>query len=135
MTGTLIKRTISLAGRRTSVALEAEFWAALKHIAASHQETLTALVAEADARRPEGRPLASALRVRALQTFLPTAVRGPDPRQAREVTRSRCFVSRSNFLPLTGGPPTGLKSLEFSDRPCGRLLICRTIRAGLTCCE
>ena len=43
-----------MAGRRTSVALEEEFWAALKHIAASHQETLTALVAEADARRPEG---------------------------------------------------------------------------------
>jgi predicted DNA-binding ribbon-helix-helix protein len=69
--GTLIKRTISLADRRTSVALEAEFWAALKHIAANHQETLTALVAEADARRPEGRPLASALRVLALQAFLP----------------------------------------------------------------
>jgi predicted DNA-binding ribbon-helix-helix protein len=58
-----------LAGRRTSVALEAEFWAALKHIAASHQKTLT--VAEADAQRPEARPLASALRVLALQAFFP----------------------------------------------------------------
>jgi predicted DNA-binding ribbon-helix-helix protein len=74
VTATLIKRTISLAGRRTSVALEEEFWAALMHIAASHQETLSTLVAEADARRPEGRPLASALRVFALQAFLPTTV-------------------------------------------------------------
>jgi predicted DNA-binding ribbon-helix-helix protein len=72
--GTLIKRTISLAGRRTSVALEEEFWAALKHIAASHQETLTTLVAEVDARRAQGRPLASALRVLALQAFLPPTV-------------------------------------------------------------
>jgi predicted DNA-binding ribbon-helix-helix protein len=70
----LIKRSFSLAGRRTSVALEQEFWVALMHIAASHQETLTTLVAEADARRPEGRPLASALRVLALQAFLPTTV-------------------------------------------------------------
>ena len=74
MTGTLIKRTISLAGRRTSVALEAEFWAALKHIAASHQKTLTTLVAEADARRPEGRPLTSVLRALALQAFLPATL-------------------------------------------------------------
>ena len=69
--GTLIKRTISLASRRTSVALEPEFWAALMHIAASRQQTLTALATEADAERPEGRPLASALRVLALQAFFP----------------------------------------------------------------
>jgi predicted DNA-binding ribbon-helix-helix protein len=70
---TLIKRSFSLAGRRTSVALEQEFWAVLMHIAASRQQTLTALVAEADARRPVGRPLASALRVLALQELFPQA--------------------------------------------------------------
>jgi predicted DNA-binding ribbon-helix-helix protein len=66
---TLIKRSFSLVGHRTSVALEQEFWAALTHIAASRQQTMTALVAEADARRPAGRPLASTLRVFALQAF------------------------------------------------------------------
>jgi predicted DNA-binding ribbon-helix-helix protein len=66
---TLIKRSFSLVGHRTSVALEQEFWMALTHIAVSRRQTLTALVAEADARRPVGRPLASALRVLALQTF------------------------------------------------------------------
>jgi predicted DNA-binding ribbon-helix-helix protein len=60
---TPIKRSFSPAGRRTSIALEQEFWAALMHIAISRQQTLTALIAEADAQRPEGRPLASALRV------------------------------------------------------------------------
>jgi predicted DNA-binding ribbon-helix-helix protein len=37
----LIKRSFSLAGRRTSVALEQEFWAALMRIAASRHQTLT----------------------------------------------------------------------------------------------
>jgi predicted DNA-binding ribbon-helix-helix protein len=60
-----------VAGRRTSVALEQEFWGALEHIALSREQTLTAIVAWADAQRPEGRPLASALRVLALQAFFP----------------------------------------------------------------
>ena len=71
VTGTLIKRSFSLVGHRTSVALEQEFWAALMHIATSRRQTLTALVAEADARRPAGWPLASTLRVLALQAFFP----------------------------------------------------------------
>jgi len=44
---------------------------AYPHIATSRRQTLTALVAEADARRPAGRPLASTLRVLALQAFFP----------------------------------------------------------------
>jgi predicted DNA-binding ribbon-helix-helix protein len=41
------------------------------YIAANRQQTLSALVAEADARRPVGRPLASALRVLVLQELFP----------------------------------------------------------------
>jgi predicted DNA-binding ribbon-helix-helix protein len=70
----LIKRSFSLAGHRTSVALEQEFWAALMHIAAGRQQTLTALVAAADAERQDGRPLASALRVLALREFFPATL-------------------------------------------------------------
>jgi predicted DNA-binding ribbon-helix-helix protein len=70
----LVKRSFSLAGHRTSVALEQEFWAALMHIAAGRQQTLTALVAAADTERHDGRPLASALRVLALREFFPTAL-------------------------------------------------------------
>jgi predicted DNA-binding ribbon-helix-helix protein len=62
----LIKRSFSLAGHRTSVALEEEFWAALIQIAARRNQTLTGLVATTDASREPGRPLASALRVLAL---------------------------------------------------------------------
>ena len=65
MTG-LIKRSFSLAGHRTSVALEIEFWDALTRMAQAHQQTLSALVAAADAERGPDQPLASALRVLAL---------------------------------------------------------------------
>jgi predicted DNA-binding ribbon-helix-helix protein len=70
----LIKRSFSLAGHRTSVALEQEFWAALTHIAAQRQQTLTALVAATDAQRDGERPLASALRVLALREFFPSSL-------------------------------------------------------------
>jgi predicted DNA-binding ribbon-helix-helix protein len=54
--------------------LEQEFWTALMHIAAERHQTLTALVATADAERDSGRPLASALRVMALREFFPAAL-------------------------------------------------------------
>jgi predicted DNA-binding ribbon-helix-helix protein len=63
----LTKRSFSLAGHRTSVALEAEFWDVLTALAAARGLTLAALIVEIDAVRPPERPLASALRVFALQ--------------------------------------------------------------------
>ncbi len=63
----LVKRSFTLAGHRTSVALEREFWEALTMLAAARGLTLFALVAEVDAGRDTERPLASALRVHALQ--------------------------------------------------------------------
>jgi predicted DNA-binding ribbon-helix-helix protein len=62
----LVKRSFTLAGHRTSVALEREFWDALTALAAANGRTLSALVAEVDAARGAERPLASALRVHAL---------------------------------------------------------------------
>ena len=64
--GGLVKQSFSLTGHRTSVALEPEFWAVLRALAASRDQTLSKLVAEVDAARPPGRPLASELRVTAL---------------------------------------------------------------------
>ena len=62
----LVKRSFTLAGHRTSVALEKEFWEVLETIASARQRTLASLVAEVDAARGPGRPLASALRIFAL---------------------------------------------------------------------
>ena len=59
------KRSFSIAGHRTSVALEPEFWAVLEQQARNANRSLAALVAEVDACRA-AKPLASALRVAAL---------------------------------------------------------------------
>jgi len=61
----LAKKSFSLAGHRTSVALEAQFWAVLDAEAKRSGTSLAALVARIDAARAE-RPLASALRLHAL---------------------------------------------------------------------
>jgi len=63
----LVKRSFSLAGHRTSVALEPAFWAVLEDIARSRRMTLAALVAAEDVERGAAAPLASALRVLALR--------------------------------------------------------------------
>jgi predicted DNA-binding ribbon-helix-helix protein len=65
----LIKRSFAWRDRRTTIALEPEFWVALTHIAASRQQTLTALVSSAAVQRLQSQPLASTLRVLALQEF------------------------------------------------------------------
>ena len=62
----MIKRSFTLAGHRTSVALEEEFWDALLRLAQSRGQTLSALIAAADAARGVECQLASALRVIAL---------------------------------------------------------------------
>lgn len=61
----LIKRSVSLEGHATSVALEAEFWAALEATARQRRLSLAGLIGEIDSQRGD-RPLASALRVWAL---------------------------------------------------------------------
>jgi len=61
----LRKKSFSLSGHRTSVALEPEFWAAIERLARRENLSLSAFVGRIDAERGE-RPLASALRIRAL---------------------------------------------------------------------
>ena len=62
----LIKRSFTLAGHRTSIALEQEFWNALLDLARARGQSLSALIAAVDATRSPGSQLASALRVMAL---------------------------------------------------------------------
>jgi predicted DNA-binding ribbon-helix-helix protein len=61
----LKKRSFSLAGHRTSVALEVEFWAVIDAEAKRTGKSLAAFVSDIDARRGTN-PLASALRLAAL---------------------------------------------------------------------
>jgi predicted DNA-binding ribbon-helix-helix protein len=61
----LKKRSFSLSGHRTSIALEAEFWAVIEAEAARANQSLAGFVADIDKSRGT-RPLASALRLAAL---------------------------------------------------------------------
>ena len=63
------KRSLTIAGHRTSLALEAAFWRRLEALAAARGVSLSALVAEVDAARGEAN-LSSALRVFALEDAL-----------------------------------------------------------------
>jgi predicted DNA-binding ribbon-helix-helix protein len=63
----LTKRSFSLAGHRTSVALEQEFWDVLAQDAAARGITLARLVTDVDLERGLDRALASALRLHALR--------------------------------------------------------------------
>ena len=60
--GRPVKRSLTLAGHRTSVSLEPEFWEAFREIAEARGQALNALAAEID-------------RARGLETGLATAIR------------------------------------------------------------
>lgn len=62
----VVKRSLSIAGHRTSVSLEEIFWNDLRAIAETRAQSVAALVAEIDASRGEAN-LSSALRVFVLQ--------------------------------------------------------------------
>jgi len=70
------KRSVTIAGHRTSISLEAPFWQALAEIAASRQTSVAALVAEIDRKRPAGTNLSAALRIYALGWYRRPAGRG-----------------------------------------------------------
>lgn len=63
-----VKRSVAIAGHRTSVSLEPEFWDGLRAIAAARKLSLNALVAEIDGVRGP-RNLSSALRVAVLTHY------------------------------------------------------------------
>ena len=63
----LVKRSFTLAGHRTSIALEPAFWEALESIAAAQARSLVNLISAIDSDRSADHPLASMLRVHALR--------------------------------------------------------------------
>jgi predicted DNA-binding ribbon-helix-helix protein len=61
----MLKRSLTIAGHRTSIALEPEFWAGLEALALRRRLRLTALIEDIDRRR-DGPNLSSALRLAVL---------------------------------------------------------------------
>jgi predicted DNA-binding ribbon-helix-helix protein len=68
MGSTIIKRSIVLAGHKTSVSLEDAFWKSLKQIAISRGTTLSGLVTTIDVERQNGN-LSSCLRLFVLDFY------------------------------------------------------------------
>lgn len=62
------KRSLSIAGHRTSVSLEDPFWTALREIASERDLPLATLIAEIDLAR-DGVNLSSALRLHVLAHY------------------------------------------------------------------
>lgn len=62
------KRSLTIAGHRTSIALEEEFWAVLEKMAATRDLSIAALVAEIDAARTRTN-LSSEIRVQILKNL------------------------------------------------------------------
>jgi predicted DNA-binding ribbon-helix-helix protein len=57
-----LKRSLTIAGHRTSLSLEPEFWQALQEVALTEKKTIAAIVGELDRNRGS-RNLSSAIRV------------------------------------------------------------------------
>jgi predicted DNA-binding ribbon-helix-helix protein len=68
MKSPVIKRSIVVAGHKTSVSLEDAFWKSLKEIAVGRHTTLSDLVAGIDSGRPHGN-LSSAIRLFVLNHY------------------------------------------------------------------
>lgn len=63
------KRSLTIAGHRTSVSLEVEFWETLTSIARSRNKSVAELVGEIDTSRG-ARNLSSAIRIHVLNSLL-----------------------------------------------------------------
>jgi predicted DNA-binding ribbon-helix-helix protein len=89
MKSPVVKRSIVLAGHKTSVSLEDPFWEGLKEIAKDQRKTLSDLVGSIDTNREHGN-LSSALRLFVLNHYKQqqhhisrTADRAPSSRMPR----------------------------------------------------
>jgi predicted DNA-binding ribbon-helix-helix protein len=79
MKSPVVKRSIVIAGHKTSVSLEDAFWKGLKEIAAARNMTLSDLVASIDGGRRQGN-LSSAIRLFVLDHYRSQAA-GNGPRE------------------------------------------------------
>jgi predicted DNA-binding ribbon-helix-helix protein len=89
MKSPVVKRSIVIAGHKTSVSLEDAFWKGLKDIAGGRDTTLSDLVASIDSERRHGN-LSSAIRLFVLDYYRSLASDDPGVRNGpREMAASR----------------------------------------------
>ena len=75
MESLILRRTINISGRSTSVSLEDAFWRGLKDIAKTHRKTPSDLIESIDAERQQGN-LSSAIRLFVLDHYQKGAASG-----------------------------------------------------------
>ena len=85
MKSLVIKRSIVIAGHKTSVSLEDAFWRGLKEIAQGHHMTLSNMVGEIDHGRRQGN-LSSAIRLFVLDSVRTQVTRFPRNTAAADMT-------------------------------------------------
>jgi len=98
MKSPVVKRSIVIAGHKTSVSLEDAFWRGLKEIAAARNVTLSDLVATIDGGRRQGN-LSSAIRLFVLEYY----------RSQSGAERDRSESGASNIVPQ---PPASVVGSE-----------------------
>ncbi len=76
MKSPVVKRSIVVAGHKTSVSLEEAFWNGMKEISGERNMTLSELVGEIDSKRQQGN-LSSAIRLFVLDHFKSRAAGTP----------------------------------------------------------
>jgi predicted DNA-binding ribbon-helix-helix protein len=69
------KRSLTVAGHRTSISLEDPFWQALTEIAAERKSSVARLVADIDRTRPNKENLSAAIRLFILDWYRTAAKR------------------------------------------------------------
>lgn len=93
MSSPVVKRSIVIAGHKTSVSLEDAFWQGLKEIAVLRQVTLSDLVASIDTDRRHGN-LSSAIRLFVLDYY---RAQGSDSRESDQM-REGAMPQRVSFV-------------------------------------
>lgn len=104
MRSPVVKRSVVIAGHKTSVSLEDAFWRGLKEIAVLQGQTLSDLVADIDQNRDLGN-LSSAIRLYVLEYY-------------RERANRRAEPVRPALLPRT--PSTSGSDQRIEDRAPGQ---------------
>jgi predicted DNA-binding ribbon-helix-helix protein len=103
MKSPVVKRSIVIAGHKTSISLEDAFWKALKDIAIARRATLSDLVASIDSERQHGN-LSSAIRLFVLDHYQ---------------TKSLGHVATVAASPTVGSAPTSPTPREMMMVPPG----------------
>jgi len=91
MKSPVVKRSIVVAGHKTSVSLEEAFWNGMKEISGIRGMTLSELVGEIDSNRQQGN-LSSAIRLFVLEHFRSLAA----PATSQPVTAVQSQISIAN---------------------------------------